>query len=116
MLHHLARLAPDPLNTIVLCGFQAAGTRGRDLAEGADAIKVHGRYVPLGADVLMIESMSVHADVDGLSEWVERLPRPPTTVFVVHGEQDQSRSLARTLHERTGITAVVRRPFERVLV
>jgi metallo-beta-lactamase family protein len=113
VLHHLARLLPNHRNSVVLCGFQAAGTRGRSLADGDRTLKMLGRYVPVRADVLTLRSLSVHADADGLVEWIASLARPPRTVFVVHGEPDSSEALAARLID-DGVTAVVPHQFERV--
>jgi metallo-beta-lactamase family protein len=113
VLHHLARLLPNHRNSVVLCGFQAAGTRGRSLSDGARTLKMLGRYIPVRADVLTLRSMSVHADADGLARWIASLPRVPRTVFVVHGEPDASEALAERLID-DGITAVVPHQFERV--
>ena len=114
VLHHLARLLPDPRNSIVLGGFQAAGTRGRSLADGADSIKMFGRYFPVRADVMQTNSFSVHADSYELIVWVERLPEPPTTVFVVHGEREASQTLAARLCDELRLNAVVPKRFERI--
>ncbi len=113
VLHHLARLLPNHRNSVVLCGFQAAGTRGRSLSDGARTLKMLGRYVPVRADVLTLRSLSVHADADGLVQWIASLARPPRTVFVVHGEPDSSEALAARLVD-DGVTAVVPHQFERV--
>ncbi|MBV1892453.1 MAG: MBL fold metallo-hydrolase [Ilumatobacteraceae bacterium] len=113
VLHHLARLLPNPRNSVILCGFQAAGTRGRALVDGASSIKMLGRYVQVRSDVMMLNSLSVHADCDELCEWVESLETRPRTVFVVHGEQDASAALALRLRELE-YNAVTPRQFERV--
>ncbi len=113
VLHHLARLLPDHRNSVVLCGFQAAGTRGRSLSDGARTVKMLGRYVPVRAEVMQLRSLSVHADADGLVAWIDRLPQRPRTVFVVHGEPEASNALAERLVD-DGLTAVVPRQFERV--
>jgi metallo-beta-lactamase family protein len=113
VLHHLTRLLPDHRNSVVLCGFQAAGTRGRSLADGARTVKMLGRYVPVRAEIMTLSSLSVHADADGLVAWTTSLPRPPRTVFVVHGEPEASSALAERLID-DGITAVVPRQFELV--
>jgi len=113
VLHHLSRLLPNHRNSIVLCGFQAAGTRGRSLADGARTVKMLGRYVPVRAEVMTLRSLSVHADADGLASWVNGLSEPPDTVYVVHGELDASTALADRLVD-DGLTAVVPTQFERV--
>ena len=111
VLHHLARLLPDHRNSVVLCGFQAAGTRGRTLADGARSVKMLGRYVPVRADVSMLRSLSVHADADELHGWTSALPEQPDTVFVVHGEPQASAALAARLVD-DGLNAVVPTQFE----
>jgi metallo-beta-lactamase family protein len=113
VLHHLARLLPDHRNSVALCGFQAAGTRGRSLADGARNVKMLGRYVPVRAEVSVLRSLSVHADADGLHAWISALPERPETVFVVHGEPDASTALADRLVD-TGVNAVVPTQFELV--
>jgi metallo-beta-lactamase family protein len=111
VLHHLARLLPHHRNSVVLCGFQAAGTRGRSLADGARSIKMLGRYVPVRAEIDVLRSLSVHADADGLHDWISALPAVPDTVFVVHGEPTASAALADRLVD-DDINAVVPTQFE----
>jgi metallo-beta-lactamase family protein len=113
VLHHLARLLPHHRNSVVLCGFQAAGTRGRSLADGAHSVKMLGRYVPVRAEIMMLRSLSVHADADGLTAWIRSLPRRPETIFVVHGEEGASERFADRLVEG-GENAVVPHQFETV--
>jgi metallo-beta-lactamase family protein len=113
VLHHLARLLPNHRNSVVLCGFQAAGTRGRLLADGARSVKMLGRYVQVRADVSVLRSMSVHADADGLVRWIDALPQRPDTIFVVHGEPAESEALGARLVDG-GHNAVLPRPLERV--
>jgi metallo-beta-lactamase family protein len=86
VLHHLVAFAPDPRNVIMLTGFQAAGTRGAQLAGGATEIKIHGAYVPVRAEVVNIDSFSAHADYTEIMAWLRRLPRAPVNVFATHGE------------------------------
>lgn len=111
VLHHLARLLPDHRNSVVLCGFQAVGTRGRSLADGDRSVKMLGRYVPVRAEIQQLRSLSVHADADGLQRWVEALPERPGTVFVVHGEPEASAALADRLVD-ADVQAVVPTRFE----
>ncbi len=96
VLHHLRRLAPQPENEILLVGYQAPGTRGRDLERGAPFVRVHGRDVALRARVCKVSGLSAHADQDQLLRWVRDLP-PPRRTFVVHGEPDAARALAARL-------------------
>jgi len=99
ILHHLVRRLPDPHNLILLSGYQAAGTRGRSLQDGADRLRIHGRDVRVKARVGTIEGLSSHADRDELLRWVRTAPGPPRRVFVVHGEEEQSGHFAKLLRE-----------------
>ncbi|GAB3040048.1 MBL fold metallo-hydrolase [Nocardioides flavus (ex Wang et al. 2016)] len=116
VVHHLAHQLPDRRNCVVLTGYQADGTRGRQLAEGARQVKIHGRYVPVRAEVVVATDFSVHADAREMLDWLARAPRPPRTVYVVHGEPGSAESLARSIADELGWTAVVPRYGERVLV
>jgi metallo-beta-lactamase family protein len=97
VLHHLRAQAPDARNTILLPGFQAVGTRGADLVAGAQALKIHGAYVPVRAEVVQLGLLSAHADQQGLCRWVQAAARPPRELFLVHGEPGASDALRRTL-------------------
>lgn len=114
VVHHLVGLAPDPRNLILLAGFQVPGTRGRALLDGATAIKAHGRYVPVRAEVIGLDEFSCHADADEIVSWLAATPKPPQTCFVVHGEEIAARTLAGRLSRELRWCAVVPRQGERV--
>lgn len=114
VVHHLVHQLPDRRNCVVLTGFQAAGTRGRQLAEGARVLKMHGRYVPVKAEVVQIPDFSVHADASEILGWLRQAPAEPTVVYVVHGEPEASRCLATRITDELGWCAVVPRFGERV--
>ncbi len=107
VVHHLKHLLPDPRNMVVLVGFQAAGTRGRSLRDGATQLKMHGRYVPVRAEVVSVEGFSVHADSDELVGWLGSEPDPPDVVYVVHGEPEASEAMATRVRDELGWMAVV---------
>lgn len=86
VLHHLKAFAADPRNTVLFSGFQAGGTRGAAMIAGADAIKIHGEYVPVRAQVVQIDNLSAHADADEILTWLRHFDVPPTCTFIVHGE------------------------------
>src|SRR5665647_2074111 len=94
VVHHLRHMLPDHRNTVVLTGYQAIGTRGRALLDGARELKMFGRYVPVSAEVVADEEFSVHADADEILGWLRQMPQPPETVYVVHGERGASEGLA----------------------
>lgn len=116
VVHHLKYLLPQERNSVVMVGYQAVGTRGRDLVEGASALKMHGRYVPVRAEVKQIDGFSVHADADELLQWASQMVEPPTTTFVVHGEPDASATLARRFRQELRWNAVVPRDGETVRI
>src|SRR4029078_13445781 len=75
VLHHLVAALPDPRNTVLFVGFQAAGTRGRALCDGAKQVKIHGQFVPVAARIERIDSMSAHADASEIMRWVSGFVR-----------------------------------------
>ncbi|GAA4167054.1 MBL fold metallo-hydrolase RNA specificity domain-containing protein [Shinella granuli] len=109
VLHHLKAFAPDARNTILLAGFQAAGTRGRSLQEGARELKIHGSWVPVNAEVAHLDMLSAHADADELMRWLSACPRPPRKVFIVHGEAEASEALRIRIARELGWASVVPR-------
>ena len=102
VVHHLKAFAPDRRNTILLAGYQAAGTRGAALAAGAREVKIHGEHVPVRAEVVSLGSLSAHADRGELLRWIGRLPQPPRRVFVTHGEPVAADSLRQAIEEQHG--------------
>ncbi|HEV7147986.1 MAG TPA: MBL fold metallo-hydrolase [Pedococcus sp.] len=116
VVHHLASLLPHPNNTVVLTGYQAVGTRGRALQDGAKQVKIHGQYVRVRAEVVVDSTFSVHADASELVQWLGEMPEPPQTVYVVHGEPDSSAALADEVRASIDATVVVPRLGERVVV
>lgn len=86
VIHHFKAFAPDARNTILFSGFQAGGTRGAAMVEGAKEIKIHGEYVPVRAEVSSINSLSAHADVNEIMDWLKHFDKPPKQTFITHGE------------------------------
>jgi metallo-beta-lactamase family protein len=107
---------PDPKSTVILVGFQAEGTRGRSLADGCHELKMLGRYIGVRAEVVSVPAFSVHADRSELLAWLQRSPRPPETVFVVHGEPAAAAALHDAIERELGWTAVVPRYLEHVRI
>ena len=102
ILHHLKHYAPDRRNTILLAGFQAGGTRGAALQEGATELKIHGEYVPVRAEVASLGMFSAHADRDELMRWLGGFEQPPKMTFVTHGEPAAADALRHSIKERLG--------------
>lgn len=86
VLHHMKSLIGDHRNSIVFVGFQAPGTRGSALMNGADKIKIHGTYLPVRAEIHDLGALSAHADGDELIAWMGGLDVPPKQTFITHGE------------------------------
>ena len=86
VVHHLLAGLPDPRNTVLFVGFQAAGTRGRMLVEGARHVKIFGQHVPVHAKIEKLDGLSSHADAAEIIRWLRTFPRPPKTTYLVHGE------------------------------
>ena len=107
VLHHLARFLPDSRNTVLLVGYQGAGTRGRSLADGSDELKIHGRYVPVRARIAQAQALSAHADYAELCAWLAHSRVSPKRVFVTHGEPAASDALRRRLRDTFGWVCVV---------
>ena len=93
--------------TILLVGFQADGTRGRALLEGAEEIKLYGKFYKVKATVENIEGLSSHADQKGLIEWLAKLDSKPKQIFIVHGEKDSSTGLRDKIKEVYGWDATI---------
>lgn len=98
--YHLKYNLPRPECTILITGFQAAGTLGRRLVDGAKSVKIFGEEIPVRADLYTIGGLSAHADQAGLMGWLEKFHRPPTQTFVVHGEPVSATALADLIRAR----------------
>jgi len=105
ILHHIEHYLPDPKHMVVLAGYQAAGTRGRALLEGARTIKVHGKMIPVRAEIGDICGLSGHADADELMRWLRPLAASRPRAFVVHGEPRSADAFAGRLHDEMGLEA-----------
>ncbi len=86
VLTYLKQLIDEPETTVILVGYQAEGTRGRQMLEGAKEIKFFGKYYPVNAKVESIHSLSAHADRDELLLWLSEIENKPENVFLIHGE------------------------------
>ncbi len=114
VIHHLKTFAPDRRNTILLAGFQAGGTRGAALLEGAQSIKIHGEYIPVRAEVANISNISAHADYPEILDWLGHLEAAPRQVFITHGEPAAADALRLKIEERFGWSVRVPESREQV--
>jgi metallo-beta-lactamase family protein len=104
VLHHLARTLPDARNTVLFAGYQAPGTRGRLLRDGARSVRMHGRDVPVAAEVDALESMSAHADAGEILRWLRGFTAAPAITFLVHGEPSAMDALGARIQAELGWT------------
>jgi metallo-beta-lactamase family protein len=116
VLHHLRARLPDPRTTVLIVGYQALGTRGRALQEGAATLRIFGDDVPVRARVATLEGLSAHADREDLLRWLRTAARPPRAVCVVHGEPAPAAALAERVGQELGWRASVPAPGDRVVL
>ena len=116
MLHHLKVYAPDRDNTILFAGFQAGGTRGAAMLEGAEEIRIHGADIPVRAEIAKLDMLSAHADRDGILRWLSGFRRPPRQTFIVHGEPAASDALRAAIERRLDWECTVPMLFEEVAI
>ncbi len=102
ILHHLKRRIQDHRNTVLFIGFQAEGTKGRFLVEGAKEIKIHGKQIPVRASIEYMDGLSCHADYEEILQWLQHFKEAPARTFLVHGEESASMSLAQKIRDRYG--------------
>lgn len=102
VVHHLKQFAPDPRNTILFAGFQAGGTRGASITAGAESVKIHGQYVPIRAEVDVIDNLSAHADAGEIVDWLSGFSKPPRATYITHGEPGASDALRLKIEESLG--------------
>ena len=102
VLHHLKAALPEARNTVLFVGFQAEGTRGRQLVDGARAMKIHGAVVPVAARIEKIDSMSAHADQREILRWLRNFTRPPRMTYLVHGEPGPMTTLKGVIETELG--------------
>jgi len=114
VLHHLAQRLGDARNAVILGGFQAEGTRGRALQEGAKALSLFGQAVPVLAEIVEMGQFSAHADKSELLRWLTALQVPPKQVYLTHGEPAAAQSLQQAITEKFRWKASVARYLDTV--
>ena len=100
VLHHLIQRLPDPRNAVILGGFQAQGTRGRALQEGAKTIRIFNREIPVAAEIVQLGQFSAHAGKSELLRWLTALPAPPKQTYLTHGEPSAAQSLQSAIQQK----------------
>ena len=116
VLHHLANGLPDARNTVLFVGFQAAGTRGRQLIEGAQEVRMFGVFIPVHARVEKLNGMSAHADASEIVQWLRTFPKPPGVTYLVHGEPSAQDTLKTRIEGELAWNVQIPRHGDRVSV
>jgi metallo-beta-lactamase family protein len=116
VLHHLAQRLSDARNAVILAGFQAEGSRGRALQEGAKSLKLYGVDVPVGAEILEMGQFSAHAGKSELLRWLTALPAPPKQTYLTHGEPTAAQSLQAAIQQKFQWKAAAARYLDSVAV
>lgn len=114
VLHHLAQRLPDAKNAVILAGFQAEGTRGRALQEGAKLMHLFGEAVPVNAEIITMGQFSAHAGKSELLRWVAALEKPPKKAWLTHGEPAAAQSLQAAIKEKLSWDVAVARHLDTV--
>ena len=113
VLHHLKQYAPHERNTVLFAGYQAGGTRGAKMMNGAESIKIHGQYIPVRCEVDFLDNLSAHADKEEILQWMKTFQKPPETTFIVHGEPKSTDSMRFSIENELDFSARVPEYLER---
>lgn len=114
VLHHLKHILPNHRNTVLFAGFQAPGTRGEKLVNGATEVRIHGDQIPVRARICHVDAFSAHGDANQLVSWLRSIKTPPKQVFVTHGEPASADYMARKLSDELGWNAHVPKLGDRI--
>ena len=114
VLHHMVQRLPDAKNAVILAGFQAEGTRGRALQEGAKTLNIFGQPVPACAEIVEMGQFSAHAGKSELLRWLAALPAPPKQTYLTHGEPAAAQALQAAIQEKFRWKADVARYLDTV--
>jgi metallo-beta-lactamase family protein len=112
--HHLRQRLPNPHTTVLMVGFQATGTLGRNLIDGARSVRLFGEDVPVRARIATLGGFSAHADQSALLGWLSHLRAAPRNLFLVHGEPRATGALAAAIKTRLGWDAQIPADVQRV--
>jgi metallo-beta-lactamase family protein len=116
VLHHLKWFAPHPRNTILFTGYQAGGTRGAAIVAGAEAVKIHGEYVPIRAEIASLNNFSAHADWFEIIEWLKLFPSAPKQTFITHGEADAADALRHQIEWQLDWRCLVPEYLQKIII
>ncbi|MFH1418032.1 MAG: MBL fold metallo-hydrolase [Planctomycetota bacterium] len=114
--HHLVQHISRPESTILFVGYQAYGTLGRQIVDGAEKVRIHGSKRRVKAAIAQIHGLSAHAGQDGLLRWIGNLKQPPRRVFLTHGEEESAETLAGLIRSKLGFEVEVPNYQDEVLL
>lgn len=112
VLNYLTEYIEDTSTTVLLAGFQAEGTRGRQLLEGAADVKIYGKYYDVNAEIFNLTALSAHADQSELLDWMSEIEEKPKQVFIVHGEPHSADSLRVKIKDTYGWDCTIPELYE----
>ncbi len=112
ILHHLYERLSNENNTVLLVGFQAAGTRGRLLLDGINELKFFGQYIPVKAQIKEIDTLSAHADQSDTIKWIQSIQKKPKDIYLVHGEPQSCDALRVRLKDEFNVNCIIAKQFE----
>jgi metallo-beta-lactamase family protein len=102
VLHHLAHRLPRATDTVLFAGYQAEGSRGRDILEGEKFVRIFGQDVHVNCQVREVHGLSAHADQSELLKWLSTFSKAPKMTYITHGEMEGSTALAKLIDEKLG--------------
>ena len=114
--HHLLQRLPDSRNLVLFIGFQAIGTRGRQIKDGEKQVKIFGQVVPVRAQTAALEQFSDHADTAELLQWLRTFKKPPEVTYLVHGEPDSAQALKQAIESELHWTVEIARYMQQAPV
>lgn len=101
-LHHMKYMLENHRNSVLFAGYQSGGTRGAKMVGGCDSVKIHGKWLPIKAQIHMLEGLSAHADREQLLQWLQKSKlKPSTRIQLIHGEDDALEGMRDLLSEQT---------------
>ncbi|MGZ3788793.1 MAG: MBL fold metallo-hydrolase RNA specificity domain-containing protein [Bacteriovorax sp.] len=107
VMHHLKARLPNKRNAVIFVGFQAPHTKGRLLQDGLNSIRIHHEEIPVEAEIFTIDGLSAHADYQDTLEWLMKLKKKPTAIFLNHGEMEAARSLKEKIEKRFQFNCII---------
>jgi metallo-beta-lactamase family protein len=99
-------------HTVLLVGYQGEGTCGRQLLDGIDEIKIHGKYHPVKSRIEVLQGLSAHGDQTELLNWMSDIRKVPEKIFIVHGEQQAANTFQVKIRDTYGWEATVPKMYE----